>query len=151
MKKLFATMLFVCVCAIGSAAAPEASQKADIDALTRQAQELGDAMVAGDVDKIREIFAEDWVSVSSKGTVVTRDSVLDNFKSGKDKLASFTIDHIDVLVLGNIAAVHGAVTEKRTFGGKDTSGKLLWTDICEKRDGKWVIIRSAGAKATGGV
>jgi hypothetical protein len=42
--------------------------------------------------------------------------------------------------------VHGSVTEKRIRDGKDTSGQVVWMDLLEKREGKWVVVRSAGAK-----
>jgi hypothetical protein len=53
---------------------------------------------------------------------------------------------MDVQVFGNVAAVHGSVTEKRIRDGKDTSGEFLWMDLLEKRAGKWVIVRSAGSR-----
>ena len=30
--------------------------------------------------------------------------------------------------------------------GKDVSGEYLWMDLMEKRNGTWVVVRSAGAK-----
>jgi hypothetical protein len=42
--------------------------------------------------------------------------------------------------------VHGSVKEKRTRAGKDVSGEYLYMDLMEKRNGTWVVIRSAGAK-----
>jgi hypothetical protein len=45
-----------------------------------------------------------------------------------------------------VAAAHGSVTEKRSLDGKDTSGEFVWMDLFEKRGGKWVIVRSAGAR-----
>jgi len=48
--------------------------------------------------------------------------------------------------LGDVAVVHGSVTEKRIRDGKDASGQFVWMDLLEKRDGKWVVVRSAGAR-----
>jgi hypothetical protein len=53
---------------------------------------------------------------------------------------------MDVQVFGNVAAVHGSVTETRIRDGKDTSGEFVWMDLLEKRAGKWVVVRSAGAR-----
>jgi hypothetical protein len=49
-------------------------------------------------------------------------------------------------VFGNVAVVHGSVTETRSRDGKDTSGEFVWMDLLEKRAGKWVVVRSAGAR-----
>jgi hypothetical protein len=51
-----------------------------------------------------------------------------------------------VKVLGNVAVVQGGDTEKSTIGGKDTSGQWVWMDVFEKRDGKWLAVRSQSAK-----
>jgi hypothetical protein len=53
---------------------------------------------------------------------------------------------MDVPVFGNVAVVHGSVTEKRIRDGKDTSGEFVWMDLLKKRAGKWVVVRSAGAR-----
>jgi len=53
---------------------------------------------------------------------------------------------MDVQVKGNVAVVHGGVAETRTNAGKDASGEYVWMDLMEKRNGTWVVIRSAGAK-----
>ena len=49
-------------------------------------------------------------------------------------------------VKGDVAVVYGSVTEKRTRGGKDVGGEYVWMDLMEKRNGTWVVVRSAGAK-----
>jgi len=41
---------------------------------------------------------------------------------------------------------YGSVSEKRLRGGKDVSGNYVWMDLLENRNGKWVVVRSAGAK-----
>ena len=58
----------------------------------------------------------------------------------------FELGPMDVQVFGNVAAAHGSVTEERIRDGKDTSGEFVWMDLLEKRGGKWVIVRSAGAR-----
>lgn len=149
MKKLLAAALFACVCAgLVSANAPEAPSKDSsvVDALKQNAQDHGDALVAGDLDRLDQILADDWKAVALSGRVVTKEAVLANLKSGKDKLEWFQLGPMDVQVFGNVAAIHGTVTEKRRWDGKDVSGLYLWMDLLEKRGDKWVIVRSAGAK-----
>jgi len=53
---------------------------------------------------------------------------------------------MDVQVFGNVAVAYGSVAEKSMRDGKDTSGESVWMDLLEKRDGKWVVVRSAGAR-----
>src|SRR6266496_2630224 len=118
----------------------------DVSAIRQLGRDMGDAMVARDIDKLNQIYADDWASVGSSGKIVTKDSVLENFKSGKDKLVSYELGPIDVQVFGNVAVAHGGVTEKRVRDGKDVSGESVYMDLLKKRAGKWVVVRSAGAR-----
>ena len=149
MKKLIASVLFACVCVgLVLANSPEAPSKdpAVVDTLKQLERDLGDAMVAVDVDRINQILADDWESLGMSGKIYTKENFLRDMKSGKDKLESFELGPMDVQVFGNVAAAHAGVTEKRTRDGKDTSGEFVWMDLLEKRGGKWVIVRSAGAR-----
>src|SRR5580692_1551194 len=97
-----------------------------VDAIKQLEQDMGNAMVAGDVDKLNKIYADDWATVGSSGKTFNKESVLDDFKSGKDKLLSFENGPIDVQVVGNVVFDEGRVTEKRTGDGKDESGEFVW-------------------------
>jgi ketosteroid isomerase-like protein len=116
-----------------------------IEAVTKVERDMGDAMVAVDIDKLDHIFADDWVTIGTSGKIITKEKVLHDFQSGKDKLLSYENGPIDVQVFGDIAVAHGGVTEKRIRDGKDDSGKSVWMDLLEKRAGKWVVVRSASA------
>jgi ketosteroid isomerase-like protein len=123
---------------------------ADIEAIKQLGQAMGDAMVAVDIDKLNQIYADDWATIGASGKIVTKESVLRDFKSGKDKLISFELGPIDVQVLGDVAVAHGTVTEKRTRDGKDVSGEAIYMDLLRKRAGKWVVVRSAGVMVKSG-
>lgn len=149
MKNLIATALFACVCAgLVSANPPEtfSEESSVVEALKQNAQDHGDALVAADLERLDQILADDWKAVAISGGVVTKDIVLANLKSGKDKLEWFELGPMDVQVYGNVAAIHGSVTERRHWDGKDVSGQFVWMDLLEKRGDRWVIVRSAGAR-----
>jgi uncharacterized protein (TIGR02246 family) len=145
---LVATALFACVCAGGAlAGSPETSSKdavaADVAAIRQLGKDMGDAMISGDTDKLKQIFAEDWNSVGSSGKVITREEFLSNHLSGNQKLEWFELGPIDVQVLGNSAVAQGGVVETR---GKETNVQMIYADLLEKRAGKWLVVRSMGAK-----
>ena len=103
-------------------------------------------MIAGDVDKLNQIYADDFATVRSSGKVVTKETLLTDFKSFHDKLEWFENGPIDVQVYGNVAVASASVKEKRSRDGKDTSGEFVWVDLLENRAGKWVVVRSTGAR-----
>jgi uncharacterized protein (TIGR02246 family) len=118
----------------------------DVAAIRQIEQQMGDAMIAGDVDKLSQIFADDWGSVGSSGTVITKQTLLTDFKSFHDKLLWFENGPIDVQIFGNVAVACASVKEKRIRDGKDTSGEFVYTDVLEKREGRWVVVRSASRR-----
>lgn len=149
MKKFIASVLLTCACVgFASADASDASSKdaPDVAAIKQLGQDMGDAMVAVDIDRLGQLFADEWVSLASNGKVVTKESFLRDFKSGKDQLEGFELGPIDVQVFGAVGVVHGSVTEKRRRNGQETSGRFVYMDLVEKRAGKWVVVQSAGAR-----
>jgi ketosteroid isomerase-like protein len=149
MKRLFAWVLVAAACVGVSSAGQAQTQWNDpavVETLKQIERDMGQAMVAVDIEKLNRIFADDWTSIGASGAVATKEKVLSNFKSGVDRLEAFELGPMDVQVKGNVAVVHGSVTEKRTRAGKDVSGEYVWMDLMENRNGTWVVIRTAGAK-----
>jgi ketosteroid isomerase-like protein len=149
MRTFFGVLVLACSCIVprvARAAEAPAEDSGEVATLKRLGQQMGDAMVARDIGALDRIFADDWTAVGASGKAVTKESVLQAFKYGTDTLESFVLGPMDVLVLGNVAAVYGSVTEKRHRDGKDVSGEFLYMDLLEKRAGTWVVIRSSGRR-----
>ena len=148
MNRLILPALLAGLCAgVVLAGAPQPSEDpAVVNALKQLEQDMGDAMVRFDIDKLAQIYADDFAAIESSGKMVTKKDLLHDFAAFHDKLESFEIGPMDVQVFGNVAMVHGSVTEKRSRDGKDTSGEFVWMDLLEKRAGKWVVVRSAGTR-----
>ena len=132
--------------AMGKGKSAPAGDSTDVDAIRQLGQDMGNAMVAGDIDKLNQIYADDWATVASSGKIVTKQNLLGDFKSFHDKLEWFENGPIDVQVYGDVAVANGTVKEKRIRDGKDTSGEFVYMDLLKKRAGKWVVVRSAGAR-----
>jgi ketosteroid isomerase-like protein len=138
-------LVLISLLAVGSMQA-QAKDTSAIDTIKQISQDMGDAMVARDIDKLNQIFADDWATVGSSGKIATKEALLSDFKSFHDRLEWFENGPIDVQVFGNVAVAQGSVKEKRSRNGKDTSGQFLWQDLLQKRAGKWVVWRSAGGR-----
>lgn len=144
MKAIAAAMLVMC---LGSAPVMAADDPDVVATMKQLAQDWGDSLVTGDLDKLSRILADDWSNFGATGKPTSKDAFLASLKDGKHKLESFELGPMDVKVLGDVAVVQGIVTEKRTDDGKDTSGKFVWMDVFVKRAGKWVCVRSTGFRA----
>ncbi len=126
----------------------QSKDPAVVDAVKQFEQEVGDAMVARDIDKLNQTYADDWATVDSSGKIFTKESLLSDFRSGRHKLVSFENGPMDVQVLGDVAVVQASVNEKRFHDGKDISGEFVFMDLLKKRAGKWVIVRTLGARVS---
>ena len=148
MKTLVISIVFAFLgIGVGAAQPPKASQDpVDIAAIKQLAQDMGDAMVHVDIDKLSQIYADDFITVGRSGKVITKADILNDFQSFHDKLESFENGPIDVQVFGNVAVSNGSVTERRIRDGNSADGVFLWMDLLEKRAGKWQVVRSAGSK-----
>jgi ketosteroid isomerase-like protein len=153
MKTFAAFTLIACACA-GPVPAetpkPPPNDAAAVDAIKQVSQDMGDAMVAGDIGKLDRIYADDFATVGSSGALITKKTLLNDFESFHDKLVSFETGPIDVQVFGLVAVAQGSVREKRIRNGKDTSGSFAWMDLLENHGGTWVVVRSASARVAFG-
>lgn len=111
-------------------------------------QGVGDAMVAVDLEKLNQAYADSWATVGSSGKLYRKENLLDDFKSGEYKLVSFELGPMNVQAFGNVAVAQAGVTEKRVQNGKAISGQFVFMDLLKKRAGKWVIVRTLGAKVS---
>lgn len=118
----------------------------DIDAVKQVEQAMGSAMVAGDLNTLSQIYADNFATVGSDGKLYTKNDLLTDFESFHDKLEWFENGPMDVQIFGNVALAQGSVKEKRSRDGKDTSGQFLWQDVLQKRAGKWVVWRAAASR-----
>ena len=150
MNKLIAQILSMCTCiGVALAGPPQPSKDPTaVSAIEQLEQEMGDAMVRVDIDRLNQIYADDFVTVGSSGKIFTKQDLLRDFGSFHDKLESFESGPVDVQVFGDVAVASGGVSEKRSRDGKDTSGDFVWIDLLKKRAGKWVVVRSTGARLT---
>jgi ketosteroid isomerase-like protein len=128
-----------------SKAVPDPSAAEEIKKLER---DIGDAMVAVDLEKLNQAYADDWATVGSSGKLFRKEDLLDDFKSGEHKLVSFELGPMNVQAFGNVAVVQAGVTEKRIQNGKDISGQFVFMDLLKKRAGKWVIVRTLGTRVS---
>ncbi len=146
MTKTLGVFLFMCACfgpAYGQAQKHAASGTADT--IKQLERDWSTAQKAGDIDRLGQIIADDWLSIGPDGAKVTKKEFLNNVKSGESKLESFEFGPIDVKVIGTVAVAQGSDTEKSSSKGKDTSGKWVWMDVFVQHDGKWQAVRSQAA------
>jgi ketosteroid isomerase-like protein len=149
MKKIIVAVLCaVVVAGLVSARSSKAFSAgvSDADALRQMSREWADATKAMDNKRLGQIMADDWRYVGSSGNVRTKEIVLCYVQTRDIKLQSFEFGPMDVKVMGNVGVVQGSVTQHflNVKDGKPEDYSSMWMDVWEKRDGKWVVVRSKG-------
>lgn len=148
MKRLIASVLFALAFGAPAWAASSPATSADasaVAAIKQLGQDMGDAMIARDIETLDRMYGDDWLTIGSSGSVYTKDNLLRDMKADKKKLTWFQLRPMDVQVFGDVAIVEGNVAEKRIVDGKETYMEVVYSDILKKRDGRWVVVRSMGA------
>lgn len=112
----------------------------DDDAVLRQLNEgYVDAFRRADVAWYAAHLAPDYVVVNPDGSFGDRGAALSDFAKPifAEKLATFPVDEVRIRRFGDTAVIHAQNDYTRKDG---TRGVSRYTDIWQKRDGRWVCI-----------
>jgi ketosteroid isomerase-like protein len=152
---LYLSAITLCACSTppastATAASPTATVTAteNVEQVVSQLeQEWTDAIIKRDLATIDRIVADDFSGILWDGNSDSKAQHLESVRSGRYKLEAAKLDISKVRVFGDIALVTLTITEKSQLEGKDSSGKFLYTDIWNKRNGRWQIVAAHGCKA----
>lgn len=152
MKEMIGFVLVMCTC-ISFACGQEAAGKKPAKGSSGVSEELKqverdwtEAQKTGDTDKMAQIIADDWAAFGPDGVKMNKQQYLAGFKAGESKFESVELGTMDARVFGTVGVVQGSDIEKSTYKGKDSSGKYVWTDVFQKKDGNWQAVRSQVTK-----
>lgn len=148
MRKFAGLGLLICVF-VGMGLAQQTPQKTrgnTVEVIKQLERDWIAAETAGDVHRLDQIIADDWMELFG-GERLSKKGMLDELKSGADKIQSSELGPMDVKVLGTVAICQGSDTEKSSYKGKDSSGRYVWTDVFVGRNGRWQAVRSQVAMA----
>ncbi len=147
MKRLIATPWIMVLCAgMALAQKPAASSNAAEKELKQIENAWTDAQKTRNVDRLRDILADDWVGLGWDGEMSDKAKALADMKSPGNSLDNIEMGPMKVRIFGNTAVVTGSDTEKSMEHGKDSSGRYIWTDVFVKQKGTWRAVASQSAK-----
>lgn len=91
---------------------------------------------ASDVGWFDEYLADDFLCTSSDGSLLDRSAFLEH-TAHPVTIANLAAHDVNVRLLGDIAIIHA----RTTFAGPDgRPGTSRYTDVWERRDGRWFAI-----------
>ena len=109
--------------------------------------EAGDqALMSADLTALARIFADDYVQYNEGGRAVTKQDVLDNFRTGAIRYPSIVSTGRKIRIFGDTAVVHGSESDEVEAEGKRFAVRYVYLDVLRKCDGEWKLVASQLAR-----
>lgn len=121
----------------------ETRQQLNDEQAINQLFEDGDrALISGDEEELRRIYADDYVQYDESGKISSRQDLIRNLASGSARFIAMTSTGRTVRFFGNFAVVHGSEEDEIERDGKRISLRYMYMDLVIKRDDRWQIVAS---------
>ncbi|HLV86581.1 MAG TPA: nuclear transport factor 2 family protein [Candidatus Sulfotelmatobacter sp.] len=110
----------------------------------RRLFEDGDeALISGDPEAMKQIYAEDYIQSDENGNLSTRQDVIDRLASGTVRFVSMKSTGRRIRLLReDVAVVHGSEEDVVVQEGKQSSVRYIYMDVVMKREDRWQIVAS---------
>jgi hypothetical protein len=117
-----------------------ASQATAEDSVRAAEQARGQALLKADTVALSRLVADEFVEISRLGQVRTRADNLRDIASGDLKLTAVKYDSLVVRIYGEVAVLRGIADNTGTFRGFPFSGRIRYTRVFVRRDGRWQAV-----------
>ena len=107
------------------------------DSIRALESQRAQALLKADTVALSQLVADDFVEISRLGTVRTKADNMREIASGTLKLTAVRYDSMSVRIYGDVAVLQGIADNTGTFRGFPFAGKIRYTRIFVRRDGRW--------------
>jgi len=125
---------------LGILAAPLAAQQPVEDSVRAVEQARGEALLHADTVALSRMLATEFMEISRLGLVRTRADNIRDIASGDLKLLTVRYDSLAVRIYGSVAVLTGIADNTGQFRGFPFSGKIRYTRVFVRRDGRWQAV-----------
>lgn len=110
---------------------------ADRESLLAAFRAVRDALLAGDTEALRDLYAVDFRSHSIRGDVEGRAAVLEAYAPGGVRLEMFEVEDLAVEVVGGVGLLTGLGSVSGRYDETEFRHRVRFVDIFLWRDGRW--------------
>jgi len=96
-----------------------------------------EALLAGDGEALRDLYAEDFRSHSLRGDVEGRAAVLEAYGPGGVRLDVFEVEDLAAEVFGEVGLLTGLGSISGSYDDTGFRHRVRFVDIFLRRDGRW--------------
>ena len=114
----------------------QTSAATDLEVLTRLNADYITSVQKGDVNRFKEILADDFLCSMPDGTLLDRATFL-QLTAQPVTIRNLQAHDVRVRLMGDVAIVHAA-TSFTTADGRESAGR--YTDVWARRGGRWLAV-----------
>jgi len=107
------------------------------DAIRALESQRAQALLKADTVALSQLVADDFVEISRLGTLRTKADNMREIANGTLRLTSVRYDSLSVRIYGDVAVLQGIADNTGTFRGFPFTGKIRYTRVFVRRDGRW--------------
>ena len=136
------TMALVLLTAQGPdlAAQERASGSTPEDSVRAVESSRARALLQADTAALVRMVADEFIEISRLGQLRTKADNIRDIASGALKLTSVKYDSLAVRIYGDVAVLRGIADNAGTFRSIPFSGKIRYTRVFVRRDGRWQAV-----------
>jgi hypothetical protein len=115
-------------------------QADEVEQLRRLDKELSVATWTGDALWFEKNLDDDYVLITSKGTMYTKADVVSELATPGMKMDPFDAFELQVRIYGDSALINGRRLQHFIVGRARYANDLRYTDVYVKRKGRWLLV-----------
>jgi len=103
-------------------------------------QEWRQAIVTNNVGEMDHLLADDYIGITSNGTIETKAQDLAQRRAGTVRITKLDLSDTHIRIYGDTAVVTSQAQLEGTNGASDISGEYRYTRVYARRLGHWKIV-----------
>jgi ketosteroid isomerase-like protein len=107
------------------------------------------AQLTNNVSIVERLLADDYLGISSNGTLETKADELARRRSGSLSITHLELSDVKVRIYGDTAVVTSKADLVGKSGDRDISGRYRYTRVYSNRDGEWRIVSFEASRIDG--
>lgn len=143
-RQWYVVLVAVLFTLVAASSAPARAQvvpnPAAEDSVRALEEARGQALMRGDTVALSRMTAMEFNELTRFGTTRNRAANLRDVSSGMLHLLTVRYDSLAVRIYGDVAILQGIADNTGTMGGMPFSGKIRYTRVFVRRDGRWQAV-----------
>ena len=105
-------------------------------------EELKEALINCNVNKLEKLISDDYQGFSLNGTIESKEIILQTFKPGSISLSEYSVEDIKCEMSNSFGIITGKGRIEGRFGEYEFQHEVLFTDIFKFINDSWQYYKS---------